>query len=61
MVWELTAPARQARWRECCQSIDEHRFDCGEAPREQRGEGPFGPVSAPSASEAIAELRSAAR
>ena len=44
MQHELTAPLRQRLWRVCCQAIDEHRFDCGEVARDQRGAGPFGPV-----------------
>lgn len=43
LQYELTAPARQRLWRECCASIDEHRFDCQAVPTERRGAGPFGP------------------
>lgn len=47
----------QAFYRECCQSSDEHRFDCADVPREKRGPGPFGPVTKPSAAELIAAMR----
>jgi hypothetical protein len=30
----------QGLWRTCCQSSDEHRFDCTAVPPEKRGAGP---------------------
>lgn len=27
-------------WLVCCQSIDEHRFDCDQVPPDKRGAGP---------------------
>lgn len=41
-----TVQSVQHRWLDCCQSIEAHRFDCGDVPQEQRGAGPFGPVAA---------------
>ena len=32
--------ARQALWRVCCSSCDEHRFDCLDAGGAVRGKGP---------------------
>lgn len=43
LSFELGATARQRLWRVCCQSIDDHRFDCTAIEPEKRGAGPFGP------------------
>jgi hypothetical protein len=45
MQYELGASGRQRLWRECCQSIDQHRFDCREVASEKRGRGPLGPTT----------------
>lgn len=55
--FELGSTARQALWRACCQSIDEHRFDCTEVGPEKRGRGPFGPTTGPTVAQAIAAMR----
>lgn len=55
----LEGLARQALWRECCGSCDEHRFDCTEVEPHKRGKGPFGPTRAPTAAELVAAFRSA--
>lgn len=47
LTYELQAPARQRLWRTCCQSSDDHRFDCRACEPQQRGAGPFGPVRGP--------------
>lgn len=47
MQYELSAPARQRLWRDCCQSIDQHRFDCRAVESEKRGRGPLGPTTGP--------------
>lgn len=49
LAHELGTTTRQRLWRVCCQSIDEHRFDCGAVEPEKRGAGPLGPVGARSA------------
>lgn len=36
--------AIQKYWLVCCQSTQEHRFDCTEVARAKRGDGPFLPV-----------------
>lgn len=51
-------PSVQSRWNVCCQSLEEHRFDCAEDV-EYRGAGPCGPVRAETPAEIIARLRSA--
>lgn len=44
-TYELQMTRRQTLFRECCASLDEHRFDCLKVPPEQRGRGPFRPVT----------------
>jgi hypothetical protein len=54
--YEIAAQARAGSWRECCQSSDDHRFDCREAPRHKRGAGPFGPVAPATPRELVQQL-----
>ena len=53
-----TVLSMQHRWNTCCQSIEEHRFDCAATPAEQRGVGPVGPVRALTPAEMVQRLRS---
>lgn len=45
----------QRRWNVCCQSLDEHRFDCT-TDAEYRGAGPLGPVRQPTPAELARRL-----
>ena len=53
----LEGLTRQALWRECCASCDEHRYDCTEVEPHKRGKGPFGPTKPPTAAEVPASRR----
>lgn len=47
----------QQWWLVCCQSIEEHRFDCGAVPEDKRGAGPFGPVKPTTPRQLVAAIR----
>jgi hypothetical protein len=47
----------QHRWRVCCQSAGEHRFDCTDTPAEQRGAGPALPVKPMSPRQLVDQVR----
>jgi hypothetical protein len=51
-----TVSSIQGRWHVCCASLDKRRFDCVEAPAEQRGDGPFLPVRPPTPAQLVARL-----
>lgn len=44
-------------WHVCCQSVEEHRFDCAAAAQHKRGAGPCLPVTQPTTAEMIARMR----
>lgn len=44
-------------WRTCCQSSDEHRFDCGSTPPEKRGAGPCLPRAPLTPAQIIGRMR----
>jgi len=47
----------QALWRVCCQSMDEHRFDCLPTPPEKRGAGPCLPRRPMTPAQIIGRMR----
>ncbi len=51
----------QALWRVCCQSIDEHRFDCPDVPPDKRGVGPCLPRAPMTPAQIIRRMRAECR
>jgi hypothetical protein len=52
-----SATVLQGMWRTCCQSSDEHRFDCEVTPPEKRGAGPCLPRRPMTPAELIHRMR----
>jgi len=56
-----TTASVQRRYLECCQSLEEHRFDCPEVEPEKRGVGPVLPVRPTSPRQLVDQVRREAR
>lgn len=52
-----TTTSVQRRYLECCQSLEEHRFDCDAVEPEKRGAGPVLPVRPMSPSQLVDRVR----